>query len=142
MQRAISIVVATWILFLVGSFEGALQAQTPIGSPVPTADFTYHLQRSAVAGTNPTLYLWTIKSPPGEAVRIDGTAFKSLSSPTLRKWILDFQQGSVPFIYVAEKHSAVQADTAASKQLAQDLNDFSEFCRSHRETFIIRPAEK
>lgn len=142
MQSTISIVVATWIFFLAGSSEQALQAQTPAGSPVPTADFTYHLQRSAVADTSPPLYLWTIKSPPGEGVRIDGMAFKSLSSPTLRKWILDFQQGSVPFIYVAEKHSAGQDDTAAYKQLVQDLNDFTEFCRSHRETFVIRPPEK
>ncbi len=128
------------MLFVPGLPGNEARAQTSAGYVMPAADFTYHLQRFSVAGTNPTQYLWTIKSPQNKAVRFDGTAFRPLASPALRKWITVWQHNStVPITYVADKDLDAKLDPAASKLLAQELDDFAQFCRSQGEAFIIRP---
>lgn len=143
MKNVNLIISIAWLLSLPGLMSADVQAQTPTGSVTPTADFTYHLQRFAVAGTNPVQYLWTIKAPQNEGVRFDGTAFKSLASPTLREWIREWQHNStVPITYVADKNLDGKLDPAASKLLDQELDDFAQYCHSQGETFVIRPTQK
>lgn len=130
-------------LVLVQGYNGLLQAQTPHGYPTPTPDFTYHLQRFALAGTKPTVYLWTLTRPTGEAVSIDGVAFRSLKSPSLRQWVTEWQHdGTVPITYITDKNLNASTDPVQYQSLTRELNDFAEFCKSQGEPFFVSPSPK
>jgi len=112
------------------------QAQKPVTSSAPP-EFAYHLQRFALAGSKPTTYLWTLTRPPNEAVSIDGVAFQSLASPTLRQWVTEWQHNStVPIIYITNKNLDANLTPTEVQATQREVDDFAQFCRSQGEAFF------